>query len=214
MKILLVDDHAMFADSIRLLFKIGFRVTTVTSGADALMHIAGERPDTVLLEQALPDIDGITLLKFIRALPDPPAVLFLSGNDDPELIAKAREAGAVGYLHKSLKAQALLDAVEKVKQGYNVWPADNRQSQAAILTEQQSQSVNRQLVKELGITERQLDVLRLMVSGLPNKVIAKNLGIAESTVKTHVRSLFCALKVSNRMACHNKARELGILLDR
>ena len=211
MKILLVDDHAMFAESIRLLFRCTHRVTTVNSGTDALTQVSQERPDAVLLDQALPDVDGLTLIKLIRALPSPPPVLLLSGNNDPKLIASARESGAAGYLHKSSNAEALLDAVAQILQGHDVWPANTNQPSETVGAPQYSQSVNRRLIKELGITDRQYDVLALMVSGLPNKTIANNLGIAESTVKSHMKSLFHTLKVSNRVACHNKARELGIL---
>ena len=103
--------------------------------------------------------------------------------------------------------------MEKVKQGHDVWSEVSSLSPSTTFLSKHNQSVNRQLIKELGITDRQLDVLELMVSGLPNKIIANNLGIAESTVKTHMKSLFHTLKVSNRVACHNKARELGILSD-
>ena len=211
MKVLLVDDHAMFAESIRLLCRSICDVTTVNTGTDALTQVSQERPDAVLLDQALPDIEGLTLLKLIRALPNPPPVLFLSGDDDPKLIASARESGAAGYLHKSSNAEALLDAVAQIKQGHDVWPASASQPTDTVCAPHYSQLVNIRLIKELGITDRQYDVLALMVSGLPNKTIASNLGIAESTVKTHVKSLFQTLKVSNRVACHNKARELGIL---
>ena len=71
--------------------------------------------------------------------------------------------------------------------------------------------MNDRIVKELGITGRQIDVLKLLVEGLPNKSIANQLGIAESTVKTHVQSLFQVLKVTNRASCQNRARNLGLL---
>ncbi|MEM7258469.1 MAG: response regulator transcription factor [Pseudomonadota bacterium] len=214
MRILVVDDHAMFAESIRLLLGARHKINTAASGSDALAQITSEMPQVVLLDHNLPDIDGLTLLKVVQALPEPPPVLLLSGSDDVSLVDAARQTGAVGFLHKSLPADALIDAIEKVAAGDSVWPAagvqdgqDNPDTSVALTPHE----VNSRIVRELGITERQIDVLRLLVTGLPNKTIASRLGIAESTVKTHIKSLFHVLKVKNRVACHNRARELGLL---
>lgn len=210
MRILVVDDHAMFAESIRLLLGERHNITTAASGSDALQQITSYMPQAVLLDHNLPDIDGLTLLKVVRALPEPPPVLLLSGSDDAALVDLARQAGAVGFLHKSMSAEALMSAMDQVGRGLEVWPETHAPQAAAM---DARQTVNTRIVKELGITERQLDVLQLLVSGAPNKTIASTLGIAESTVKTHIKSLFQVFKVSNRVACYNRAMELGLLSE-
>ncbi len=214
MKILVVDDHAMFAESIKLLLASHHQIATAIDGKSAIAHLTSESQGIVLLDQHLPDIDGITLLKVIRALPSPPPVILLSGNQDSALMNTARQSGAAGFLHKSLPAEALLKAIEKVANGQTVWPnvSDHQEpADTEHVSAMATKEVNAQLVQELGITERQIDVLQLLVAGLPNKSIASQLGIAESTVKTHIKCLFQALKVNNRVACHNRATELSLL---
>ena len=108
----------------------------------------------------------------------------------------------------------MIEAINLVGTGGTIWP----QLEAASVTEGSGEShllntegVNGRIVRELGITGRQIEVLQLLVAGMPNKTIASQLGIAESTVKTHVKSLFQVLKVNNRVACQNRARDLGLL---
>ncbi len=214
MKILVVDDHAMFADSIKLVLGTRHQITTVPDGSTAILKVSADKPGMVLLDQHLPDIDGLTLLKVICALPEPPPVLLLSGSEDAALKDAARHSGAAGFLHKSLPADALIEAIDKVGAGEMIWSSsaeapDSHGCSAANIVNHER--VNDRIVKELGITGRQIDVLKLLVAGMPNKSIANQLGIAESTVKTHVKSLFQVLKVTNRVACQNRARDLGLL---
>ena len=214
MKILVVDDHAMFADSIKLVLSTRHQITTVADGSTAITKVSADKPGMVLLDQHLPDIDGLTLLKVICALPEPPPVVLLSGSEDAALKDAARHGGAAGFLHKSLPADALIEAINKEEAGEMIWPppAEDPDSHACSASSLVNpQRVNDRIVKELGITGRQIDVLKLLVEGMPNKSIANQLGIAESTVKTHVQSLFQVLKVTNRASCQNRARNLGLL---
>lgn len=197
MKILLVDDHAMFADSLKTVLTPHYTVSTVSCGQEALEAVSAASHKIVLLDQNLPDIDGVTLTKVIRALPDPPSVLILSGDNDYSLIRAARQAGACGFLHKSLPANDLLEAVERVRSGASIWSESDIAYDNSNLTHPTNNPLwNHNIVRQLGITERQLEVLRLMSNGLSNKAIARELTIAESTVKTHVKSLFQVLKAT------------------
>lgn len=220
MRILVIDDHAMFAESIKILLGTNHEISTAVTGSEAIAKISEQAPSVILLDNDLPDIDGLTLLKVIQALPEPPPVLMITGSDSMSLVRDARRAGAVGFLHKSLPAESLIDAVDQVANGASIWPdaqdassheKDSRGAPVAGMPTLDVGRFNRQVMDQLGITDRQLDVLRLMAVGDPNKIIASKLGIAESTVKTHVKSLFQQLKVTNRVACHNKAMELGLL---
>ncbi len=127
------------------------------------------------------------------------------------MIDAARHNGAAGFLHKSLSADALIASIDQVEAGQAIWPLLAEVSATGESDLLNSKDVNLQIVKELGITDRQIEVLQLLVAGMPNKLIAHQLGIAESTVKTHVKSLFQVLKVKNRVTCQNRARDLGLL---
>jgi len=214
MKILLVDDHAMFADSLKTVLASHYTVTTVSCGQDALTALSTVHHKIVLLDQNLPDLDGLTLTKVFRSLPDPPSILLLSGDNDYSLIRAAKQAGACGFLHKSLSAKDLLKAVERVRSGASIWTESNNVCNELNLIEPERDSHwNHQIIRQMGITERQLEVLKLMSNGLSNKAIARELSIAESTVKTHVKSLFQVLKATNRMTCYQRAMDLGLLVD-
>ena len=202
----------MFAQSLTLLLGTVHEVVVATSGSEALERISEQRPSAVLLDHKLPDIDGLTVLKVIQALPNPPPVVMLSGEDCSQLINSAKKLGASGFLHKSLPAEELLRAIDMLGKGSQYWTYDQSSTSADdISNASESRCLNTLVVNRLGITTRQLDVLELLVQGHSNKVIANQLGIADSTVKTHIKMIFQTLKVNNRVACLNKAIELGLL---
>ncbi len=208
MRILVVDDHAMFSESLRVLLGSTYDITTSPNGREALLEISNQCPAGILLDQDLPDIDGITLLKVINALPSPPPVLILTGCTEARLIDDARRAGAAGILHKSMPAATLMDALSKLMAGEAIWPDESNRSSIANRSDKGLVNV---VAQDLGITKRQLEVLRLLTKGLPNKTIGRELHIAESTVKTHIKILFNLLKVNNRVACYHKALQLGLV---
>lgn len=214
MSILLIEDHEMFATGLRLIVGGKHEIKAVTNGNDGLAELLATRPRLVLLDYKLPDVDGITLLKVIRALPNPPPVLVISGEATKDMIAAARQAGASGFLHKSLPAENLMNAIERVQAGESLWqeildlPDSERQHEFSGNIDWDDL-----LVRQLGITDRQFDVLQLMSNGLSNKSIARELDIAESTVKTHVKSLFKILDANNRMTCFSKARDIGLVRE-
>ncbi|OED37973.1 hypothetical protein AB833_21575 [Chromatiales bacterium (ex Bugula neritina AB1)] len=214
MHILVVDDHAMFAESIKILLGADHDISMASNGTEAIAAITTQKPAVVLLDINLPDIDGLTLLKVIQALPAPPGVLVVSGAENMQLANEARRAGAAGFLHKSLPAEALLQAIKKIESGENAWPEADSITPETNESKNRSDELlqfNRLVVEQLGITNRQMDVFTLLAQGDPNKTIARKLGIAESTVKHHLKMLFQSLNVNNRVACHNKMIELGIL---
>ncbi len=215
MRVLVVDDHEMFAQSVKHLLGTSYKVSAVTSGTEALKTLSDQRCDVVLLDHNLPDVDGLTILKVIQALPTPPPVIMLSGNDSANLLQEAKRLGAAGFLHKSLPAEELLSAVRRVASGQSYGIDDSFKSTDSFQTNDiiDTRKFNAVVIDELGITQRQLDVLLLLMQGDANKTIARKLGIADSTVKTHVKTLFQVLKVNNRVACCNRVTELGLLVE-
>jgi len=207
MDILVVDDHAMFAESLKLVLGAEHCIQIVGDGTSAIGYLSSKLPDIVLLDYGLPDSDGLSLLRVIHALSKPPPVLLLSGTEDQTLIGSARNLGAKGFLHKSMHPKDLLDAIRVLENGGSIWP-DLPEHVGSQLP---SSKYNVAIARNMGLTERQMDVLVELCAGYSNKMIARQLGITESTVKSHMKTVFTVLKVNNRVACSNRATELGLL---
>jgi DNA-binding NarL/FixJ family response regulator len=198
--VLLIDDHPLFG--------IGFAHALQSAGAgmqvrtaesiDAGLKAAGDWPqlDIVLIDYRLPGEDGLVgLHRFGESFPLV-ARLLISGLDDEQLAVKARQAGACGVLSKSLSLPSLLEALQTVAAGGEWF-----QSAGRIGADKPAD----------GPTVRQMEVLGLIAQGLPNKLIASQLGIAERTVKLHVTALFETLQAQNRTHLLVMARERGLL---
>jgi DNA-binding NarL/FixJ family response regulator len=198
MKLLLVDDHPLFS--------VGFAhaLTHSTSGIEVLtaptiedgLTLAGSSPDLdiVLIDYRLGHSDGLAgLRRFGEHFPLVARVL-ISGDEDPALAARARAAGASGFLGKSASIPALLAALQRVASGDVVFDEADRRTATGS-----------------GPTARQMEVLTLVAQGQPNKRIALELGIAERTVKLHITALLEALGARNRTHLLVRAREQGLL---
>jgi DNA-binding NarL/FixJ family response regulator len=205
MQILLVDDHALIRDALRAILAevaIDSVVMEADSGRLAMDFIDGTSgghpviPDLVILDLGLPDSDGLTLLKQMHERCPQIAVVVLSSSMEPDVMAEALDAGAVGFIPKSAPRAVMARALALVVAGGTyippeAWPA-RRMEEVPVPPAQ------RPTPTELGLTERQLHVLALLMQGQSNKAIARSLSIAEVTVKHHVTSLMRALKAQNR----------------
>jgi DNA-binding NarL/FixJ family response regulator len=200
--VLLIDDHPLFGIGFAHALQsasAGMQVRTAES-IDAGLGAAADWPllDIVLIDYRLPGQDGLVgLRRFGEAFPLV-ARLLISGLDDEQLAARARQAGACGVLSKSLGLPVLLEALQAVAAG-GEWfqPTGLEEGRVDRAAE--------------GPTVRQMEVLSLVAQGLPNKLIASQLGIAERTVKLHVTALFETLRAQNRTHLLVVARERGLL---
>lgn len=203
-KILIVEDHAMVREGMRLLLEQqGLNCDIVEAGslAEALKLIAEHADfEWVLLDLGLPDADGLQALSRLRtAHPEVPVVV-LSASEDRALVLECVNRGAMGFIGKSASGAVLLDALRRVFSGaVHLPPALFGASapapavpQAVVIAASEAE------LARLGLTPRQIEVLKLLVQGLTNKHIASRLGLAEATVKTHVASGLRALNVKNR----------------
>ncbi|MFT3821375.1 MAG: response regulator transcription factor [Rubrivivax sp.] len=200
MNILLVDDHALIRDAVRaILTEVApdAAVIEADSARKALDLLASVGDGhLVVLDLGLPDGDGLELLKTIRARRPAAAVVVLSSSVEPDVMAQALDAGAVGFIPKTAPRAVMVRALGLILAGGTyippeAWPV--RRSEAAP-----AQGRHAPTPAELGLTERQLHVLAMLVRGRSNKAIARSLSIAEVTVKHHVTSLMRALEVRNR----------------
>jgi DNA-binding NarL/FixJ family response regulator len=200
-RILLCDDHALFREGLELVIRgldDEVELSSVGDAETALARVAGDEDlDLVLLDVQLPGMDGFTALARLRRDHPSVPVVLLSASERPEDVRAALAAGAAGFIPKSTRGSVLLGALRLVLSGGVYVPpllldaAPPRRAGAPL-------------------SRRQLDVLRLLARGLTNRDIARALGIAEGTVKSHVMRVYELLDVSNRTEAAMRMRELGL----
>lgn len=224
MKILIVDDHPLVRDALREhLRRLGGQteVFEACTGAKAL-ELAGQHPDAdlMLLDLNLPDVQGFSVLTALRELYPAIPVVVLSANQDQHTVLEALDHGAMGFIPKTAGTEVMLNALRLVLLGGVYLPADiltTRFLQAGppkTLTLPQRRSAGpAQTPADLGLTKRQAQVLALMVQGKPNKLICRELDLAESTVKIHISSILRCLNVTNRTQAVIAVGRLGLRLD-
>jgi DNA-binding NarL/FixJ family response regulator len=191
--ILLVDDHDVVRQGLRLLIetRLEYRVVEAASAAEALAVVQREPVDLVLLDARMPEHDGIWALKRLReAHPNLP-VLVLSSYDTEDYVESALEAGASGYVLKEATTSQLGEAIETAlsNKGVYLYPAVAQR----VLDRNRRGSGAEDL-----LSERELEVLRLLAEGATNEEIAGSLFLSEKTVKSHLSSIFRKLEVTNR----------------
>jgi DNA-binding NarL/FixJ family response regulator len=207
MNILIVDDHPMVQEVLQSVAGEVFdrpSIRTARSIAEAIEKARAGAPDLVLLDLGLPECEGIDALKrFRRAHPQPRVVVF-SEAEDPACMVAAMQAGAAGFLMKTLTRPLISAALRLVAAGGIYLPPQ-------AIAERRIITPSRRRKRDL--TERQLDVLRLIVKGFRNKQIAQRLKIAEDTVKQHARAAYGVLGVSSRTQAMTAAARRGIRAD-
>jgi DNA-binding NarL/FixJ family response regulator len=216
MRFLVIDDHPIVADALRqalLTLERTADVVCVGDLAAALAATAGEAPfDLALFDLGLPDSAGPDGLARLReARPELPVVV-VSGTSDPDTILEALDLGAMGFIPKTSTRDLLLNAVRLVASGGIYVPVEALKARGGPPGEAPGAGADRSPV-DLGLTSRQRDVLVLLLKGLPNKLIARKLDLAENTVKVHVRAVLQALHVNTRTQALIAATRLGLRLE-
>nr|WP_289072630.1 response regulator transcription factor [uncultured Halomonas sp.] len=202
--LLVADDHPLFRDALQAVIVSGFTDTQLfeaDSLAAAMARIdTQEGLDLLLLDLSLPDADGLEGLKTLRETFPWLPVAIVSAHQERQLVLDAITLGAVGYIPKSTPRAQLLAALQQILQGQLYLPADIMRrppppSRAASVASPSTTPSSR-LAR---LTEKQLDVLSCMSQGMSNKQIARELNIAETTVKTHVSAILRKLGASSRV---------------
>ena len=204
MKFLLVDDHHLIREALHgVLKELRFNavILEAPNSAQAMQTIA-ENTDTnlILLDLGLPDRDGFLVLEELRQRYPAISVVVLSATQDRSNVVKALDLGASGYIPKSARREVMLGAIQLVLAGGIYIPPQVLERE--VLSEAATKPTGREQIgswcSELGLTDRQIDVLALMMQGMNNKTICRILNLAEPTVKNHVTAILRALKVTNR----------------
>jgi DNA-binding NarL/FixJ family response regulator len=214
MKILMVDDHHLIREGMRpVLERLSAKEEVQVFEAetfDAAVTMASSHPDLdlVLLDLRLPGIDGFEALEGLQGrFPGLPVVL-MSGEDDPSLVRGALDRGALGYIPKSSNTEVILNALRLVLSGGTYVPPEAIGRGAPAPPKAAASPAD--VASRLGITPRQAEVLVLLLAGKSNKVISRELNLAESTVKNHIAAVFRALDVTTRLQAVLAASKLGI----
>jgi DNA-binding NarL/FixJ family response regulator len=215
MKILVVDDHALVRAGLRHVLQeldeAGVEVLEAGSGA-AAFELADEHPDLdlVLLDLNMPDMGGIEALDELgRRHPDIPVVV-LSGVDDLESMRSGFDHGAAGFIHKSALSDVLVSAIRLVFAGGVYVPPQMLEHSELSTPALSVQHVPGSNGAALNLTERQQEVLHLVLQGKTNKEICRSLSLAEPTVKVHVSAILRILGVQSRTQAVLAATRLGI----
>jgi len=208
LKILVVDDHPMMSVALAdLLRGLAPQVETLLahSGAAALQLVTRHPDlDLALLDLGLPDADGFDLLTRVRTRCPGVPVVVISGSERQQDMRRAIAAGALGYIVKSMPPAKLLLAVRQVLAGDVFLPA-------ALSVEPVPAKGPDGASRGTALSERQVDVLRLICAGKSNKFIGQELALSEKTVKGHVSAIFRCFNVVHRLQAVEAAREAGLI---
>lgn len=209
--VLLVDDHAIWRGGVKsMLEDTAFRVVgEAASGSEAVEQTRALRPQLVLLDIRMAGGDGLDVLETLKAEHPLLIVVMLTTYDNPTFMARAVAGGAAGYLLKGIDFQELLEALYAVMNGDTLLSAEHLQRSLRGL----SAETNGLPELEKPLSEREVEVLRLMATGLSNRDIAPLLFIGESTVKTHVANVISKLGVSDRVQAAVWAARNGLMED-
>lgn len=214
-KILIADDHALMRDGVRRILERESDMEVVAEAGDGEQAVALTRslcPDVAIVDIAMPGVDGIEATRQIKTYCPQTAVLILTAYDDDEFVFGLVEAGAAGYLLKSVQSQELVQAIRALRAGESVLHPTvarkvlNHFVSSRVRSEEQASAET--------LTERELEVLRLVGIGLTNKEIGDRLVLSVRTVQGHLGSIFSKLGVTSRTEAVLRALKEGwVTLD-
>jgi DNA-binding NarL/FixJ family response regulator len=213
-RVLIADDQQLLRAGFRVILDAEPDIEVVDEAADGLEAVRRtqlSRPDVVLMDIRMPELDGLGATEQIMAMTDPPRVVVLTTFDLNEYVYRALRAGATGFLLKDAPSTRLVAAVRAAAAGDElIEPSITRRLVEAYAdAEAKPPAELPEIMKSL--TERELDVLRLLARGLSNAEIAEEFVVAETTVKTHVARILAKLGVRDRVQAVVTAYESGFV---
>ena len=200
-RVLIVDDHSVVREGLVSLISRKADMTVVgeaANGREGVELWKEHRPDVTLLDLRMPELDGVGVIKEIRGSDEKARFVVLTTFDGDEDIFRAIQAGAKGYLLKDVPRDALMDCIRRVYAGETCVPVHLAMKLAARVSGET-------------LSEREVDVLKLMALGKSNKEIGSALFISEGTVKSHVKSIFAKLNVISRTEAVANATRRGLI---
>ena len=194
-RVLIADDHAVVRQGLRAFLEVQDDIEVVgeaSDGGEAVKLTAALSPDVVVMDLVMPQMDGVEAIRQIRASGGGARIIVLTSFADDQKVFAAVRAGATGYLLKDVSPRELAEAIRTVNRGQALL---NPTVAAKLMQEFAHES---RPAASRSLTDREMDVLRLIARGRSNKEIARELGVAEKTVKTHVSSILGKLQLADR----------------
>jgi DNA-binding NarL/FixJ family response regulator len=214
-RVLLADDQALFREALATLLDVRPEIEVVGEAGDgdeALRRSAELQPDVVLMDLHMPVLDGIAATRRLRIEQPGVRVLALTTFDDDEAVFAALRAGAVGYLLKDVSGDRLVEAVQAATRGESVLqPSVAAKLVARVARLPEDEPRPRPQPLPVPLSDRELEVVRLLAAGSSNREIAAALFLAEGTVKNHVTNLLAKLGARDRTQAALRARALELL---
>jgi DNA-binding NarL/FixJ family response regulator len=220
MRLVIADDHTLFRDSLRSLLEArGFEVVgEAKNGVEACALAKRQQPDVVLMDLAMPELDGLSATRsLVKELPSVKIIILTASDDDAQLF-EAIKAGAQGYLLKDLQAEDFFALLERTERGEPaLTPAIARRLlQEFARPKQQPESAAPRHASQQAdpdaLTDREREILELLVQGITsNRKLARQLGISENTVKFHVRHVLDKLHLHDRAQAVSHALRHGMV---
>ncbi|MEJ2556392.1 MAG: response regulator transcription factor [Anaerolineae bacterium] len=207
-RVLIADDHAVVRKGLQMFLAAEPRIELVGEAADGRDAIAKARkltPDVVLMDLMMPQVDGVEATYEIKRHCPRTEVIILTSFSEEENVVAALQAGAIGYLLKDAQEDVLVEAIKAAYRG------EPHFSQPALHQLMKRLGAPDQASPVDGLTERELDVLRLVAHGLSNKEIARSLGLSKGTVKVHVSNVLNKLGASSRTQAAMMALQIGLI---
>lgn len=213
-RLLLVDDQALFREGLRILLSVWDDLEVVgeaSNGQEALAVATAVNPDVILMDLRMPVMDGVTATRRLQQVQPNSRVIVLTTFDDDEHVFDGLRAGAVGYLLKDVSSEKLVEAIRTTARGDSfLQPSVAAKVLAEFTRLNQKPTAPPQPLIE-ALSERELEILRIVATGASNKEIAHQLFITEGTVKNHITNILGKLGVRDRTQAALKARDLGLL---
>jgi DNA-binding NarL/FixJ family response regulator len=209
-KLVLVDDHPIVLEGLAAILEPeeDFALAaTCTSGAAALRAVREHRPDVLVLDLRIPDLDGLAVLRALRSEGLTPRVVLLTGDLDEGEMRQALELGVAGVVLKEMAPRLLVQCVRKVHAG-GQWL--EQRTVGRVLEQALRREAGLAEVAAV-LTPRQIELARAVASGLANKEVAQRLHISEGTVKVHLHAIYERLAVSGRAELQRYLIEKGVL---
>lgn len=217
-RLAIVDDHELAREGLRDLLADAPDVEVVgeaSNGREALLLCSRLRPDLVLMDVRMPEMDGLSATQELKQRFPETSVLMMTMHENPDYLLEALRAGAAGYLLKDASQDEVLDAVRRIREGESPLAPELAAQLLRRLATKNSGRQRAQAGRGEGpvqpLTRRELEVLGIMKLGLTNRQIAQKLTISPGTAKNHVEHIIAKLGVSDRTQAVVKALELGLL---